>query len=101
MEKNEFELMSLVKSGWESLINTFKIKRAEVTTLQEDLTTADTNKDGKIQFEELRKKLKRTGKSEAQIEEVFSKYDKDGNRELNEEEQAEMHEDLEVGCTDR
>lgn len=37
----------------------------------------------------------RRGHADAEIEAVFAKYDLDGDRVLNEEEQRKMHEDLE------
>ena len=39
--------------------------------------------------------LSRRGHADAEIEAVFAKYDLDGDRVLNEEEQRKMHEDLE------
>jgi hypothetical protein len=58
--------------------------------------TADTNKDGKIQFHELRQRLSEAGKSSSEIETIFNQYDTDGDRVLNQREQQAMKEDLEV-----
>jgi polycystin 2 len=94
--KNEFELMQIFKSTWDSILNRVRSKRSEVQQVRNALNTADENNDGKIQLEELRAKMQAEGQSQQAIDKIFAKYDLDGDRVLNEAEQKLLQQDLKV-----
>ena len=64
------------------------IKRDKILDIQDALRKADINQDCQLDFEEWRQELKARGYAEAEIEAVFAKYDVDGDRVLDEEEQV-------------
>ncbi|XP_065058180.1 polycystin-2-like protein 1 [Rhopilema esculentum] len=94
-QKSEFEITDYFKRGYEKMMNKISFKREKIVDIQKAIQTADTNRDNKLDFEEWRQELKMRGHADAEIEAVFAKYDLDGDRVLNEEEQRKMHEDLE------
>jgi len=94
-QKSEFELTDYFKRGYEKMMNKISFKREKIVDIQKAIQTADANRDNKLDFEEWRQELKMRGHADAEIEAVFAKYDLDGDRVLNEEEQRKMHEDLE------
>ena len=58
------------------------------------ITTSDVNNDQKVDFIEWRNNLRAKGYADIEIETLFAKYDLDGDRVLNEEEQKNMMKDL-------
>ena len=58
------------------------------------ITTADINNDKRVDFIEWRNSLRAKGYADVEIEALFAKYDLDGDRVLNEEEQQNMMKDL-------
>ncbi|KAH8033188.1 hypothetical protein HPB51_008073 [Rhipicephalus microplus] len=93
-QKNEFELVDYFKKGYNSILGKLG-KRDQIVDIQNALKMADTNHDNKLTFDEVRKTLKAQNFSDMEIEMLFSKYDVDGNRELNEQETKEMMAHLE------
>lgn len=93
--ESEFEIGDYFKKGYDKMMNKLSFKREKIVDIQKALQTADSNQDSKLDFEEWRQELKNRGHADAEIEAVFAKYDVDGDRCLNEEEQIEMQEDLE------
>nr|2MHH_A Chain A, Polycystic kidney disease protein 2 [Strongylocentrotus purpuratus] len=70
-------------------------KRDKIADIQEALAHADANADQHLDFDEWRQELKCRGHADADIEAVFAKYDVDGDRVLDAEEQMKMAHDLE------
>jgi len=93
--ESEFEIGDYFKKGYDKMMNKLSFKREKIVDIQKALQTADSNQDSKLDFEEWRQELKNRGHADAEIEAVFAKYDVDGDRCLNEEEQIKMQEDLE------
>lgn len=93
-QKNEFELVDYFKKGYNSILGKLG-KRDQIQDIQNALKMADSNHDNKLTFDEVRKTLKAQNFSDMEIEMLFSKYDVDGNRELNEQETKEMMAHLE------
>lgn len=93
-QKNEFELVDYFKKGYNNILGKLG-KRDQIVDIQNALKMADTNHDNKLTFDEVRKTLKAQNFSDMEIEMLFSKYDVDGNRELNEQETKEMMAHLE------
>lgn len=94
-QKNEFEVADYFKKGYQKMLEKLNIKRDKIVDIQKALQTADINNDRRLDFDEWRQDLKTRGYAEAEIEAVFAKYDVDGDRVLDEEEQRKMHADLE------
>jgi polycystin 2 len=94
-QKNDFEMADYLKERYQSVLSKLNIKRDKIVGIQKAVRTADKDGDNKIDFEEWRHDLKMRGYAEAEIEAVFSKYDQDGNRALDEDEMRQMTADLE------
>jgi len=94
-QQSEFEIGDYFKKGYDKMMTKLSFKKEKIVDIQKALQTADTNQDNKLDFEEWRQELKARGHADAEIEAVFAKYDVDGDRILNEEEQIKMQEDLE------
>ncbi|CAF4656456.1 unnamed protein product [Rotaria sp. Silwood1] len=65
-----------------------------IIDIQNALKSADVNKDGVIEFDEWRRNLKARGYTDVEIENVFSRYDTDGDRVLRDNEQRRFKADL-------
>lgn len=94
-QKSEFEIGDYFKKGYQKMLDKLSFKREKILDIQKALKSADVNQDNKLDFEEWRANLKSRGHADAEIEAVFAKYDLDGDRILDEEEQRKMQEDLE------
>ncbi|XP_074619746.1 polycystin-2-like protein 1 [Acropora palmata] len=94
-QKSEFEIGDYFKRGYQKMLDRLSFKREKIVDIQKALKSADVNQDNKLDFEEWRANLKSRGHADAEIEAVFAKYDLDGDRILDEEEQRKMQEDLE------
>jgi len=94
-QEDDFAFGDYFKKGYDKMMNKLSFKREKIVDIQKALQTADTNQDNKLDFEEWRTELKALGHADAEIEAVFAKYDVDGDRILNEDEQRRMQEDLE------
>ncbi|CAD5121175.1 DgyrCDS9711 [Dimorphilus gyrociliatus] len=94
-QTNEFEMADYFKKGYDRMLEKLNIKRDKIIDIQKALQSADINQDKQLDFDEWRQDLKTRGYAEAEIEAVFAKYDLDGDRILDEEEQKRMQADLE------
>ncbi|XP_071479306.1 polycystin-2-like [Diadema antillarum] len=99
-QKSEFELTDYFKKGYEKMVGKLNFKRDKIADIQEALAHADHNADQHLDFDEWRHELKCRGHADAEIEAVFAKYDVDGDRVLDAEEQMKMAADLEGQKTD-
>ncbi|XP_074647871.1 polycystin-2-like isoform X2 [Tubulanus polymorphus] len=94
-QKNEFEMADYFKKGYNKMLDKLSLKRDKIVDIQKALQSADINQDKQLDFEEWRQDLKTRGYADTEIEAVFAKYDLDGDRVLDEEEQRKMQADLE------
>lgn len=94
-QQNEFEVGDYFKKSYDKMLDKLNIKRDKIIDIQKALKSADINHDKQLDFEEWRQDLKTRGYAEAEIEAVFAKYDLDGDRILDEDEQKKMQADLE------
>jgi polycystin 2 len=94
IKKSEIELGAFFKKSYDRVLDKLHLKRAQIIDIQKAVTCADLNKDNKIDFIEWRNSLRTKGYGDIEIEALFSKYDLDGDRCLNEEEQKNMLKDL-------
>lgn len=76
------------------MLNKLNFKRDKIVAIQHALETADKDGNQQLDFDEWRSDLKAKGYAEAEIEAVFSKYDLDGDRILDETEKGNMEADL-------
>ncbi|XP_030835833.1 polycystic kidney disease protein 2 isoform X3 [Strongylocentrotus purpuratus] len=95
LQKSEFEITDYFKKGYEKMVGKINFKRDKIADIQEALAHADANADQHLDFDEWRQELKCRGHADADIEAVFAKYDVDGDRVLDAEEQMKMAHDLE------
>jgi len=93
-QPNEFEMADYFKQGYHNMLNKLNKRRDRIHEIQNALRRADVHNDKHIDFEEWRHDLKMRGYAEAEIEAVFSKYDLDGDRRLDEVELRKMQTDL-------
>ncbi|XP_071829952.1 polycystin-2-like protein 1 isoform X3 [Apostichopus japonicus] len=94
-QKSEFEISDYFKKGYDKMVGKLNFKRDKIADIQEALAHADANADQHLDFDEWRHELKCRGHADAEIEAVFAKYDVDGDRILDAEEQMKMAADLE------
>ncbi|CAF1290241.1 unnamed protein product [Rotaria sordida] len=93
-QKSEFELSDYFKKSYERMLDRLNVKRDRIIDIQNALKSADVNKDGVIEFDEWRRNLKARGYTDVEIENVFSRYDTDGDRVLRDNEQRRFKADL-------
>jgi len=92
---NDFEVMDFFKSQYNKMLDKLNIKRDRIADIQDALQAADANNDSQIEFDEWKAELMARGYKEEEVEEAFKKFDTDGNRILDAEEQARMLKALE------
>lgn len=93
-QKNEFEIADYFKRGYQKMLDKLNFKRDKIVDIQKALKTADINQDKQVDFDEWRQDLKMRGYADGEIEAMFAKYDRDGDRVLDEVEQRRMTADL-------
>ncbi|PVD39586.1 hypothetical protein C0Q70_02221 [Pomacea canaliculata] len=93
-QKNEFEIADYFKKGYQKMLDKLNFKRDKIVDIQKALQSADINQDKQLDFDEWRQDLKTRGYADGEIEAMFAKYDIDGDRVLDEEEQRRMQADL-------
>ncbi|CAF4587465.1 unnamed protein product [Rotaria sp. Silwood1] len=93
-QKSEFELGDYFKRSYEKMLERLNVKRDRIIDIKNALKSADLNKDGVIEFDEWRRDLKARGYTDVEIENVFSRYDVDGDRVLRDGEQLHFKSDL-------
>ncbi|CAF1550524.1 unnamed protein product [Adineta ricciae] len=93
-QQSEFELGEFFKRSYGRMLDRLNFKRDRVNDIQSALKTADLNKDGVIDFDEWRRALKERGFTDTEIENVFTRYDTDGDRTLHNVEQTRFKTDL-------
>ncbi|RWS23690.1 polycystin-2-like protein, partial [Leptotrombidium deliense] len=91
-DQDDFQIMDYFKSHYQNLLTKLGKQREQIEGIQAALKI-----EGKktLNFEEVRKELKKRNLTDPEIEMLFAKYDLDCNRELDEEELTKMFEDLE------
>uniref|UniRef100_A0A1I8HM33 EF-hand domain-containing protein n=2 Tax=Macrostomum lignano TaxID=282301 RepID=A0A1I8HM33_9PLAT len=94
-QPNEFEMADYFKERASKMLQKLNLKQEKILDIQSALKTADMNNDKQLDFEEWRSELKARGYADGEIEALFSKYDQDGDRVLDEREQRAMTSELE------
>uniref|UniRef100_A0A1I8FPC1 EF-hand domain-containing protein n=1 Tax=Macrostomum lignano TaxID=282301 RepID=A0A1I8FPC1_9PLAT len=89
----EFEMADYFKERASKMLQKLNLKQEKILDIQSALKTADMNDDKQLDFEEWRDLSSRRGDrgyADGEIEALFSKYDQDGDRVLDEREQRAM-----------
>uniref|UniRef100_A0A1I8IZ99 EF-hand domain-containing protein n=1 Tax=Macrostomum lignano TaxID=282301 RepID=A0A1I8IZ99_9PLAT len=78
------------------VLDKLHLRRAtKIVDIQRAMQSADMNNDRQLDFEEWRTELKMRGYADGEIEALFARYDMDGDRVLDEDEQRKMQWELE------
>ncbi|CAF4480352.1 unnamed protein product [Rotaria socialis] len=93
-QKSEFELGDYFQKSYEKMLDRLNFKQDRIIDIQNALKSAELNRDGVIEFDEWRRNLKARGYADVEIENVFSRYDVDGDRVLRDDEQRRFKADL-------
>ncbi|XP_031812554.1 polycystic kidney disease 2-like 1 protein isoform X2 [Sarcophilus harrisii] len=89
--KDELQLSDLLKQGYKKTLLRLRLKKERVSDVQRALRAGEPG----LQFQEFTNTLRELGHAEHEITSAFTRFDRDGNRVLDEEEQEKMHQDLE------
>ena len=87
----ELRLLRLLRSA-EHVLGDHQ--RDRIADIRRALSAADVNRDKRLEFEEWRNEMKARGYAEEEIETMFAKYDTNGDRILDEDEQKALSNDL-------
>ncbi|KAM9323779.1 polycystin-2-like protein 1 [Gastrophryne carolinensis] len=90
-QKNELQFSDILKQGYRKTLMKLKLKKERISDVQKALQ----NSSKEVTFEEFKNSLKEMGHDDHEITEAFSRFDQDGNRILDEEEQKQMRNLLE------
>nr|XP_020850205.1 polycystic kidney disease 2-like 1 protein isoform X1 [Phascolarctos cinereus] len=93
-QKDELQLSDLLKQGYNKTLLRLRLKKERVSDVQRVLGGGERQ----LQFEDFTNTLRELGHAEHEITEVtaaFTRFDRDGNCVLDEEEQDRMRQDLE------
>ncbi|KAM7016379.1 polycystin-2-like protein 1 [Passerculus sandwichensis] len=91
-QKDELQLSDILKQSYHRTLTRLKLKKEQISEVQKALQNGTTQLD----FEDFKNSLKQLGHADHEITVAFSRFDKDGNRILDEEEQQQMKHDLEA-----
>ncbi|XP_056903628.1 polycystic kidney disease 2-like 1 protein [Takifugu flavidus] len=90
-QKDELQITDIIKQSYMKTIIKLKLKKEKISDVQKVLRS----ESGDIEFKDFRQTLKEMGHAEREISEAFSRFDRDGNQILDEEEQKRMKSELE------
>ncbi|XP_061686297.1 polycystin-2 [Syngnathoides biaculeatus] len=90
-QRSDMEMSDLIKKGCNKALMKLRLKKTAVDDISDGLRRAG----GKLNLEELRQHLKGKGHTDAEIQAIFAKYERDGEQELTEQDHQQMRDDLE------
>ncbi|NXU48707.1 PK2L1 protein, partial [Turnix velox] len=91
-QKDELQLSDILKQSYNRTLMRLKLKKEHISDVQKALQ----NGTKELEFEDFKNSLKELGHADHEITAAFSRFDRDGNLILDEEEQEEMKHDLEA-----
>ncbi|NXT17899.1 PK2L1 protein, partial [Syrrhaptes paradoxus] len=91
-QKDELQLSDILKQSYNRTLMRLKLKKERISDVQKALQ----NGTKELGFEDFKNSLKELGHADHEITAAFSRFDKDGNHILDEEEQKQMKHDLEA-----
>ncbi|NXM84406.1 PK2L1 protein, partial [Oenanthe oenanthe] len=91
-QKDELQLSDILKQSYNRTLMRLKLKKEQISDVQKALQ----NGTKQLDFEDFKNSLKELGHADHEITAAFSRFDRDGNHILDEEEQQQMKHDLEA-----
>nr|XP_046257929.1 polycystic kidney disease 2-like 1 protein [Scatophagus argus] len=90
-QKDELQITDIIKQSYMKTFTKLKLKKEKISDVQKALRSGS----GEIEFKDFRETLKEMGHADHEISAAFSRFDRDGNQILDEEEQERMKVELE------
>ncbi|KAM9847493.1 polycystin-2-like protein 1 [Aulostomus maculatus] len=90
-QQDELQITDLIKQSYMKTFMKLKIKNEKISDVQKALRSGS----GEIEFKDFRETLKEMGHADHEISAAFSRFDRDGNQILDEDEQERMKTELE------
>ncbi|XP_029962580.1 polycystic kidney disease 2-like 1 protein [Salarias fasciatus] len=90
-QKDDLQITDIIKQSYMKTFMKLKLKKEKISDVQKALRSGS----GEIEFKDFRETLKELGHADHEISAAFSKFDRDGNQVLDEEEQERMKIELE------
>eukprot|EP00064_Thunnus_orientalis_P016218 superscaffoldBa00003165_g16281 len=95
-QKDELQITDIIKQSYMKTFMKLKLKNEKISDVQKALRSGS----GEIEFKDFRETLKEMGHADHEISAAFSRFDRDGNQILDEDEQERMKTELEEKRTD-
>ncbi|XP_076020185.1 polycystin-2-like protein 1 [Genypterus blacodes] len=90
-QKDELQITDLIKQSYTKTFMKLKLKKEKISDVQKALRSGS----GQIEFKDFRETLKEMGHADHEISAAFSRFDRDGNHILDQQEQEKMKMELE------
>ncbi|XP_039770201.1 polycystic kidney disease 2-like 1 protein [Ornithorhynchus anatinus] len=90
-QKDELQLSDILKQGYNKTLLKLRLKKERISDVQKALQSGSKE----LEFEDFKNSLRELGHADHEITAAFTRFDRDGNRVLDEEEQKRMQCDLE------
>ncbi|XP_070697713.1 polycystin-2-like protein 1 [Pempheris klunzingeri] len=90
-QKDELQITDIIKQSYVKTFMKLKLKKEKISDVQKALRSGS----GEIEFKDFRETLKEMGHADHEISAAFSRFDRDGNQILDEDEQERMKIELE------
>ncbi|XP_015235701.1 PREDICTED: polycystic kidney disease 2-like 1 protein [Cyprinodon variegatus] len=90
-QKDDLQITDLIKQSYMKTFMRLKLKKEKISDVQKALQSGS----GEIEFNDFRETLKEMGHGDNEISAAFTKFDRDGNRVLDADEQTRMKMELE------
>uniref|UniRef100_A0A671TRX7 Polycystin 2 like 1, transient receptor potential cation channel n=1 Tax=Sparus aurata TaxID=8175 RepID=A0A671TRX7_SPAAU len=90
-QKDELQFTDIIKQSYMKTFTKLKLKKEKISDVQKALRSGS----GEIEFRDFRETLKEMGHADHEISAAFSRFDRDGNQILDEDEQERMKIELE------
>ncbi|XP_067465669.1 polycystin-2-like protein 1 [Thunnus thynnus] len=90
-QKDELQITDIIKQSYMKTFMKLKLKNEKISDVQKALRSGS----GEIEFKDFRETLKEMGHADHEISAAFSRFDRDGNQILDEDEQERMKTELE------
>ncbi len=90
----EFMISDYVKKKYATVVDKLNLKRNRIIDIQDILRSEQISNKEELEFNVWRRELKKKGYADMEIEAIFSKYDQDCDRKLNELEKVRLEKDV-------
>nr|XP_020454653.1 polycystic kidney disease 2-like 1 protein [Monopterus albus] len=90
-QQDDLHITDIIKQSYMKTFMKLKLKKEKISDVQKALRSGS----GEIEFKDFRETLKEMGHADHEITAAFSRFDRDGNQILDEEEQEKMKMELE------